>query len=129
MIPYRQLVTLARLVRARETFNKLHCINSRNIHNVSVLKLLPRLARLTSPLSNNGCICCTQSTHRVQCRNMAGHAHWRNVKHIKEAADSKYSLKVTGFTNRLRSAVKGTVCMVSGHFVTANYIQIYMMNV
>ena len=45
--------------------------------------------------------------YKVPHRTMAGHSHWSNIKHIKEAADSKHMAVVQSYVQRMKTSIKG----------------------
>lgn len=106
MIQCRSIFSLARV--ARQGKKVLHVYRqSRTLQSLSVHKHLYKAEFPPTTADSENCLCGVRDVWRIHSRSMAGHAHWRNVKHIKEAADSKYALKVTNFINRLRAAIKG----------------------
>lgn len=118
MIPYRSIFSSAKIAKHGEkllyTQSRTFLNKCRTFQNVFIQRRPHGTTFPQISCESKTCLCGVQSPWRVHSRNMAGHAHWRNVKHIKEAADSKYASKVSGFKRRLQSAVKGScvACML-----------------
>lgn len=115
MIPYQRLKTLARISRQFEsllsnTFWKTDCETAKRFSTMQAI----------SP-SSCFCACPVQQVLKTHSRHMAGHAHWRNIKNIKLAADSKYSAMVSSFTRKVRSAVKGKISFKTSYGVFVKY--------